>query len=442
MASQTRSAGRRWMIVIGLFTFLAINFADKALIGLAAEPIMRELHLSHGQFGRIAASFYLFFSLSSLLVGLLADRSSARWLLFGMAVVWSISQVPLLLYAAPATLIASRIVLGASEGPAYPVAVHALYQWFADHERALPSAILTVGSAFGMGFVAPLITAVIATWGWHAAFLALAVVGLVWSALWLWIGADGPLQVEVPGGVPPATVADALPARVPLSVLLLSRTCIGSDLIGFAAYVLLTMATIWLPSYLVRVSGYTLTQVGWIVVLPAFALMISSPLLGWCSQRLMAHGVSSRHARGTLGAAAVVTSGGALVLMPMLSAGPLLIAMVTVAFSVASFAFVSGVLLAGEVVPGGQRASVLGINVCISTLAGFVTPAVMGQIIDHAASPLAGYRLGMMLAGAFAVVAGVAGGCLIHPDADRRRFMARASAQARGHLAASLASGK
>jgi hypothetical protein len=37
--------------------FLAINFADKALMGLAAEPIMRELGLTHTQFGRIAASF-------------------------------------------------------------------------------------------------------------------------------------------------------------------------------------------------------------------------------------------------------------------------------------------------------------------------------------------------------------------------------------------------
>ncbi|WP_322013089.1 MFS transporter [Paraburkholderia sp. J12] len=444
MAPETRGTGRRWLIVIGLFSFLAINFADKALIGLAAEPIMRELHLTHGQFGRIAASFYLFFSLSSLLVGFIADRAGSRWLLFGMAVIWSISQVPLLLYAAPITLIVSRLVLGASEGPAYPVAVHALYQWFFDHERALPSAILTVGSAFGMGFVAPLITKIITTWGWHAAFLALAVAGLVWSALWLAIGKDGPLKQAhaAQGAVSPAASADALPERVPLGVLLFSRTCVGGDLNGFAAYVLLTMATIWLPSYLVRVAGYSLIQVGWIVVLPAFGLMVSSPLLGWYSQRLMARGVSSRHARGTLGAAAVVISGAALVAMPMLPAGPLLIAMVTVAFSVASFAFVSGVLLAGEVVPHAQRGGVLGINVCISTLAGFATPAVMGQIIDHAADPLAGYRLGMMLAGAFAVVAGMAGGCLIHPEADRRRFIARAARKAQGYGAASLASGQ
>ncbi|WP_322004940.1 MFS transporter [Paraburkholderia tropica] len=428
MTFETHARAQRWLIVAGLFFFLAINFADKALIGLAAEPIMRELNLTHGQFGRIAASFFTLFSISALLVGLLSNRVKTRWLLLAMAVTWSISQVPLLLYAAPATLVLSRVLLGASEGPAFPVAVHALYKWFPDRERAVPSALLTIGASFGAGLIAPLITTVIVAFGWRAAFQLLAVVGLVWSALWLWIGKEGPLgghddarAVATQGG------AGAIyPERIPLRALLLSRTCIGSDLAGFAAYVILTVATVWLPSYLVRVAGYSLTQVGWIVVLPAFGQMVSSPLLSWWSQRLMARGVSSRHARGTLGAVAVVASGIALVLMPRLGAGPLLIATVTVGFSLASFTFVSGMTLAGEIVPAAQRGGVLGINICIATLGGLVTPAVIGYVIDHAASQAAGFQTGMLLAGAFAIAAGLVAAVLIHPEADRERFAARA----------------
>jgi hypothetical protein len=58
MQLSTRDIRHRWVVVTGLFFFLAINFADKALMGLAAEPIMRELGLTHTQFGRIAASFF------------------------------------------------------------------------------------------------------------------------------------------------------------------------------------------------------------------------------------------------------------------------------------------------------------------------------------------------------------------------------------------------
>lgn len=443
MTLQTRGNGQRWVIVAGLFSFLAINFADKALIGLAAEPIMREMHLTHSGFGRIAASFFTLFSISSLLVGLLANRVKARWLLLAMAVIWSVAQVPLLLFAAPATLIASRVLLGASEGPAYPVAVHALYKWFPDHERTVPSAILTIGAAFGTGFIAPVITAVIVAYGWRAAFVMLALAGLVWSGVWLWLGKEGPLDNHGGhGGHASAAGANGLPARLPLRTLLLARTCIGSDLSGFAAYVILTVATIWLPSYLVRVAGYSLTQVGWIVVLPAFGQMVASPLLSWWSQRLMARGVSSRLARGTLGSAAVVVSGGALALMPLLPAGPLLIGTVAVAFSLASFTFVTGVTLAGEITPAAQRGGVLGINICITTLAGLITPAVMGQVIDHAVDPLTGYRAGMMYAGLFSVAAGLIAAWLIHPDADRRRFLARATSVEDACIAAPLAPGK
>ncbi|WP_167760072.1 MFS transporter [Paraburkholderia pallida] len=446
MTFETRGTLRRWVIVAGLFLFLAINFADKALIGLAAEPIMRELHLTHSQFGRIAASFFTFFSISALLVGLLANRVKARWLLLAMAVIWSISQLPLLLYAAPATLVLSRVLLGASEGPAYPVAVHALYKWFPDRERALPSAVLTVGASFGAGFIAPLITWVIVSFGWRAAFEMLALVGMVWSVLWLWIGKEGPLGTsdETPAaadGTDPDP-ASRYPARIPLGALLLSRTCAGSNFAGFAAYVILTVATVWLPSYLVRVAGYSLTQAGWIVVLPAFGQMVASPLLSAWSQRLMARGVSSRHARGTLGAAAVVAAGAALTLMAALPPGPLLIVAVTVAFSLASFTFVSGVTLAGEIVPPAQRGGVLGINICITTLAGLVTPAAMGLMIDRAATQIEGYRMGMTAMGAFALVAGLVAAVLIDPQADRRRFMARAQLREENCVVPPLAAGK
>jgi MFS family permease len=270
------------------------------------------------------------------------------------------------------------------------------------------------------------------------------VVGLAWSLVWLWVGKEGPLDTHGPHAAGSAAqgATASLPVCLPMKMLLLARTCVGSNLSGFAGYVILTVSTIWLPSYLVRVAGYSLTQVGWIVVLPAFGQMVASPLLSWWSQRLMARGVSSRHARGTLGAAVVVVSGAALALMPMLPAGPVLIVAVTVAFSLASFTFVSGVTLTGEIAPATQRGGLLGINICITTLAGLITPAAIGQIIDHAVDPLSGYRLGMMFAGLFSVVAGVLAACLINPEADRRRFLACSAAVTQDGFGAPLASSK
>ena len=38
-----RVSPRGWLIVAMLFSFMVINFADKAVLGLSALPIMREL---------------------------------------------------------------------------------------------------------------------------------------------------------------------------------------------------------------------------------------------------------------------------------------------------------------------------------------------------------------------------------------------------------------
>ena len=37
---------RAWIVVALLFMFMVINFADKAVVGIAAVPIMQELKLS------------------------------------------------------------------------------------------------------------------------------------------------------------------------------------------------------------------------------------------------------------------------------------------------------------------------------------------------------------------------------------------------------------
>lgn len=52
-------------------------------------------------------------------------------------------------------LLASRVVLGASEGPANPLAMHAAHKWFPNERRGLPSAILNAGAGVGVALAAP-----------------------------------------------------------------------------------------------------------------------------------------------------------------------------------------------------------------------------------------------------------------------------------------------
>src|SRR6478752_7020156 len=188
---QDRPLKGAWGITALLFFFMLINFADKVVVGLAAQPIMKELGLDPKQFGLIGSSFFFLFAVSAVVVGFVSNRVQTRRTLFAMAIVWSLVQFPMLGTVSLEVLIACRIVLGAGEGPAAPVATHAIYKWFPDSLRGLPTAIIAQGSALGVIIAVPALIWIIVTYSWHWAFGALGIVGLLWTALWLAFGREG-----------------------------------------------------------------------------------------------------------------------------------------------------------------------------------------------------------------------------------------------------------
>ncbi len=82
-------------------------------------------------------------------------------MLLALAVVWSLAQFPMVGTIGFTTLLVCRIILGAGEGPAFAVAAHAIYKWFPDEKRTLPTAILSQGSAFGVILAVPALNWVI-----------------------------------------------------------------------------------------------------------------------------------------------------------------------------------------------------------------------------------------------------------------------------------------
>src|SRR4029079_5862464 len=131
-----------WTITFLLFLFMLVNFADKIVVGLAGVPIMTELRLEPDHVGMLCSSFFFLFSISAIVVGFVVNKVPTRWVLLTLAVIWALAQFPMVGTVSFTTLMICRIVLGAGEGPAFSVAVHAIYKWFPDEKRTLPTAIL------------------------------------------------------------------------------------------------------------------------------------------------------------------------------------------------------------------------------------------------------------------------------------------------------------
>jgi ACS family D-galactonate transporter-like MFS transporter len=404
-----------WGQIALLLFFMLINFADKVVVGLAAQPIMAELKLTPEQFGLLGSSFFLLFAIAAIVVGFITNRVQTRHTLLVMAIVWSLVQFPMLGTVTFEMLIACRIVLGAGEGPAAPVALHSAYKWFPDPLRGVPTAIIAQGSALGVIIAVPTLNWIIVTYSWHWAFGALGVVGLVWAALWLVLGREGTL-VDQPAA------ADGSIERVPYRYLLTCPTIVATCCAGFASYWGLALGLTWFTSYLVDGLGYSQTVGGNLTILPWVFGMCVVLLGGWISQRLKKAGVSSRLCRGGL-AAATVTLGGCI--LPFVGSMPtpgLKVAALVVGAAIGSTIFVVTPMIVSELTPQPQRAAMLAISSSIVTLAGVIAPFAMGAVIQHASTPVAGYERGYVILGGLLLVGGIIGLLFIRPEADRARL--------------------
>jgi MFS family permease len=406
-----------WTITFLLFFYMLVNFADKIVVGLAGVPIMTELQLSPKEFGLLGASFFLLFSLSAIVVGFIVNRVETRWVLVAMALVWALVQFPMLGSVSFTTLLICRIILGAGEGPAFSVAVHAIFKWFPDERRTLPTAILSQGSAFGVILAVPALNWLIVNYSWHWAFGALGGVGLLWVMAWLLLGKEGPLAeqtVSAPGDA-------AATQHVPYRRLLTCPTFVGCCAATFGAYWALSLGLTWFTPFVIKGLGFTQKDAGWISILPwVFGASIVI-ITGWLSQLIMAWGASTRAARGVLGAAPLVAGGLILLLMQRVEGAPSMIAMLVVGSGLCGSIYVVCPAMIGEFTPVSQRGAVIAIYGAIYTLAGMIAPIVMGSVIESAATPLQGFMFGFQILATILMTSGVLGLLLLWPNSERGR---------------------
>jgi MFS transporter, ACS family, D-galactonate transporter len=403
-----------WRTTFLLFLFMLVNFADKIVVGLAGVPIMTELKLEPGQFGLLGSAFFFLFSISAIAVGFLVNHIATRWVLLVLALIWALTQFPMVGTVGFSTLVICRVILGAGEGPAGAVAVHAIYKWFPDEKRTLPTAILSQGSAFGVILAVPALNWVIVHYDWHYAFGALGLVGLIWVVLWLMLGEEGPLV--------PAMMAETEP-RIPYFQLLTSRTFIGCCAATFGAYWALSLGLTWFTPFIVKGLGFSQKEAGWISILPWVFGAIVVLLTGWISQQLVAVGVSTRGARGVLGATPLIVGGAILATIPYVEGAGSQIALLVTGSGLCGSIYVVCAPMIGEFTPVAQRGAVIAIYGAIYTLAGILAPAVMGGVIQLASGELGGYMTGFTINAVILIVSGLLGLLLLWPNTERARLM-------------------
>ena len=229
-----RQAENAWRVLWLLFAANLLNFFDRTLPAVVAEPIRIEFGLNDYQLGWISTAFILVYAVAGVPLGRLADTGARRKVLGWGIAAWSAFTGLGGIAWNFASLLAMRIGVGIGEACYAPAANSLIGDLFPTQRRSRAVAVYMLGLPVGLLLtffaVGPLVQ-----WlgSWRAAFWLAALPGFV-LAIMLW-------RIREPArGAADALALDAAPVAQPIRALLRIPTLwwiIGSGLtVNFAAY--------------------------------------------------------------------------------------------------------------------------------------------------------------------------------------------------------------
>jgi len=277
--------GKPAAILLLCFGSSVLCVLDRINISLAAPMMIRDLGWDEARMGVVFSAFFLGYVLFMVPGGLLADRFGARRVLASGVGVWSLFTVATPLFPTPGAVGACRFLVGAGQSLNFPCVSNFIAGNVPVQHRAKAQGFVLSGISAGAVIGFPLGSWIAQGWGWPAVFFVFGLSGALWIALWLHHTAP----VRVAREPAREGTADPPPSwRVFLSHpsslgLIASYFCHN-----YAGYFLLT----WLPTYLVKVHGFSVMGMGVAAALPAAAALVCMNGSGWLSDHLTRRGMS------------------------------------------------------------------------------------------------------------------------------------------------------
>ena len=265
-----------WYALAVLTAVYVLNFLDRTLIYILFTPIKKEMAFSDFELALLGTtSFVIFYTLLGVPFGRLADRVSRTKLIAGGLAVWSLFSGLTGFANTFWTLFLCRVMVGVGEASLGPAALSLLSDYFPARMRATVQSVYSSGIAIGGGLAFFLGGWIGQTHGWRWAFYLLGFPGLALAGLVLFLR-------EMPRG----RMEQAASSSTDWRLIFRSKPL----LFIFAGYAFLGLASnnlgIWVPTFFVRVHGFSLLTIGVAAGLLSIVVGIPSMILGgWFSDR-------------------------------------------------------------------------------------------------------------------------------------------------------------
>jgi predicted MFS family arabinose efflux permease len=220
-------------------------------VGLLAEPIKRDLHLSDTAIGLMTGlAFALFYAGLGIPLARLAEKLGRRNVIGGSTALFSVFTAVGSLVTSYWQLLISRVLVGVGEAGTTPASLAIITEMYPQNRRVGAVAVFTVGAQFGLLFGIVLAGIIGARFGWRAAFLVSGLPGICLALLVRLVLPKEPKRQTAPANL--IRNAAALFKQTNFWLLVIAGGSILFDTSAIASF---------LPAYLQRAQGLNLKDV-------------------------------------------------------------------------------------------------------------------------------------------------------------------------------------
>ena len=398
MSETVSAAGQRTRARFGILALISIgtmiNYLDRTILGIAAPNLRAELGIDAATMGIVFSAFSWTYAAMQIPGGMFLDRFGTKVTYWLSLTLWSLFTLLQAFATGLVSLLGFRLGLGVSEAPCFPANSRIVGTWFPQQERATATGIYTVGEYIGLAFFSPILFWLMAAYGWHALFIVVGTVGIVFGAVWWFLYREprdhrSVNQAELDyiaagGGLDPAHAAKRQFAWADIGHLLSYRQVWGAAIGQFAGNATLVFFLTWFPTYLATERHMGWVKVGFFAVLPFIAAATGVLAGGFFSDLLLKRTGAANIARktpiigGLLLASLIVTAN-------YVDSDPAVIAILSVAFFGQGMVGLGWTVIS-DIAPRPLMGVTGGLFNFAANLAGITTPLAIGFILSATGS--------------------------------------------------------
>lgn len=422
--SKTGTSSRYSRYIFSIFFIISfLNYLDRNLFAGASNAIAKDLGLTLAQVGYIASAFLIMYTLTTIPLGLWADRDLRKNVVALSVAVWSLTTALTAFASNFVFIFLSRMLLGVGEAGYFPAGTALLSDCFHREQRARIMSLWNVAQYLGI-FVGFALGGILAGLGlWREAFLIAAIPGALMAFLCWRIREPRRNQADddvalaaselAPIAIEPEPAVEAVKPSQHVQTLwqrckqmLRIKTLLVLIIIQIFAFFVLGVSVTYLPIYLQQVDTFHLSQQ--ITGVYSGGIIILAGLTGNILGGVFSDLLQRRYAGARVLVCGISFLIGAPLLAMTIETRNFILFSILLFLTVTMLAIYNGPSTAAtqDIVPSWLRSTSIALSLFVAHLLGDAfAPAIIGILAtsfdpthgQHFAQNLAGHELGLAI---------------------------------------------